>query len=68
MEIRDKNYDIIHVGYHVEVPEPTSEDSWDFSFVGYVEKIDQHGYCIVVDGDGDAFPVEPERLEIYEEK
>lgn len=67
MKTRDKNYKVVEVGMHVEVPEPdTNNDNWNFSFVGYVETIDLQGYLTVIDGEGDAFMVESERVEIVD--
>lgn len=65
MENRDKNYNLIELGMYVELPDPNFEDdNWSHSFVGSVLKIDDFGYIIVEDIEGDCFAVEPERVEI----
>lgn len=61
----DKNGILIKVGDTVNVPSPTEVDNWNHEFTGHVEDIDD-GYVIVMDGDGDCFAVEPERLEVDE--
>ncbi len=65
--MKDKNGIKIEIGYSVEVPAPSSGDMWSNDFVGTVE--DFHGdYVTVIDGDGDCFDVEPERLQLFEEE
>lgn len=51
----------ILIGELVEVPEPTSDDIWNHSFVGTVRKI-KNGIATVIDEDDDAYDVEIERL------
>lgn len=58
----DKNGIEIKIGAVIEVPEPDETDAHSHSFQGYVDGF-RHGCVIVMDGDGDAFEVEPERLE-----
>jgi len=61
----DKNYNPIEIGNHVDVPEPNDSDAHNFEFTGYVESFEfDGGYVVVTDGDGDAFMIEAERLEI----
>lgn len=56
----------IAVGATVSVPLPNDTDMWNYEFDGYVDGF--HGdYVVVIDGDGDAFCVEPERLTLVEE-
>ena len=65
MTLLDKNGVEVYVGVDVEVPSPTSEDQWNFEFVGVVKELDrENGYAVVEDGDGDCWCVEFERLEI----
>lgn len=63
MELIDKNGKSISKGDTVNVPSPTEEDNWNHEFTGHVEAFDED-YVVVMDGDGDCFSVEPERLEI----
>ena len=61
----DKNGVEVYVGANVEVPSPTTEDQWNFEFVGTVIELrTDDGYAIVEDGDGDCWCVEFERLEV----
>ena len=65
MKLFDKNYEELYVGADVEVPTPTSEDSWNFEFQGTVVKLEIiDGYVVVEDMEGDCFMVEAERVEI----
>ena len=61
--MKDKNGNTIEVGMVVDVPGPNEGDMHNFGFEGYVEEL-QENYVIVIDGDGDCFAIEPERLEI----
>ena len=63
MKLLDKNGEVLFIGADVDVPNPTSEDQWNFEFTGTIIKFDDD-YCIVEDGDGDCWCVEPERLEL----
>lgn len=67
MEIIDKNGKPILKGDTVNVPSPTELDNWNHDFTGHVEDIENNGYIIVMDGDGDCFIVEAERLEVDNE-
>lgn len=66
MEFKDKNGEEIFVGVSVDVPTPNEgQDLWNFEFTGTVIGLDKtNGYCLIEDGDGDCWCVEPERLEI----
>ena len=65
MKLLDKNGVEVYVGADVEVPSPTTEDQWNFEFVGTVTELrTDDGYAIVEDGDGDCWCVEFERLEV----
>lgn len=59
----DMNGKAIETFDDVLVPEPNDSDIHNFEFQGMVDGF-RHGNVIVVDGDGDAFEVEPERLEV----
>lgn len=50
---------------NVLVPEPNDTDLHNFEFTGMVDGF-RNGNVIVVDGNGDCFEIEPERLEIEE--
>ena len=63
MKYLDKNSEKLYVGAIVDVPTPTIEDQWDFEFEGQIIGF-YIDYCIVEDGDGDCWAVEPERLEL----
>jgi hypothetical protein len=59
--MNDKNGVSISDGDTVEVPTPNNNDIWMHSFTGTVDGT--HDKCVcVVDGDGDYWDVEPERL------
>lgn len=63
--MKDKNGKTIEVGMTVDVPTPIDNDIHNFEFEGYVEALEYvHGYVIVMDGDGECFAIEPEKLEI----
>ena len=47
----------------VLVPEPNDSDQHSHEFSGMVDGF-RYGNVIVVDGDGDYFEIEPERLEV----
>jgi hypothetical protein len=47
----------------VNVPEPNDTDLHQHEFTGTVLGC-RNGYVQVVDGDGDVFEIEPERLEV----
>ena len=64
MCVLDKNGKELFVGADVDVPSPNENDQWNFDFTGTIIEFDEHGYCIVEDGDGDCWCVEPERLEL----
>ena len=59
----DKNGDVLIVGDSVDVPSPTNDDQWNFEFNGVIIEFNDD-YCIVEDGDGNCWCVEPERLEL----
>ena len=58
---KDKNGFEIKMGDTVLVPDPTNDDLWLHSFAGQVNSFRGNLVC-VVDGDGDCWDVEPERL------
>ncbi len=60
----DKNSNPIEVGNSVDVPLPNDSDTHNFEFTGYAESFEDGGYVVVIDGDGDTFMIEAERLEI----
>lgn len=65
--MKDKNGKEIEQGMHVIMPEPNSNDMWNFGgFSAYVEEF-KDGYLVVTDGDGDSFCVEPNRVKIDNE-
>ncbi len=64
--MKDKNGKIIEIGMDVDVPAPNETDMHNFDFRGYVEGLTD-SYVVVLDGDGDMFMIEPERLEVVEE-
>jgi hypothetical protein len=60
----DKNGYPIEVGDAVLVPEPIDgDDLWNCLFMGIVDG-SHYEFVTVVDGDGECFDIEPERLEI----
>lgn len=64
--MKDKNGKEVTTGMHVLMPEPNpnSNDAWAYGeFSAYVEEF-KNGYLVVVDGDGDYFCIEPNRVEI----
>ena len=62
----DKNGYPIEVGDAVLVPEPIDgDDLWNCSFMGVVDGF-RYENVIVVDGDGDCFDIDPERLELQD--
>lgn len=61
--MKDKNGKVIEIGMSVDVPEPNASDYHSSDFNGYVDGF-RNGYVQVLDGDGDTFEIEPERLEI----
>lgn len=63
MKRLDKNGEELYIGADVEVPGPTGEDQWNFDFVGVIIEF-KDDYCVVEDGDGDCWCIEPERLEL----
>lgn len=63
--MKDKNGIIIKEGQEVLVPEPNDTDIHNNEFVGYV-KCFRNGNVVVVDGEDDAFEIEPERLEVQD--
>lgn len=65
--MKDKNGVEIKKGDSVIVDEPKEDysDMHNHSFGGYVKDFHDK-YVTVVDGDGDCFDIEPERLEIGE--
>ena len=61
----DKNSNPIEIGMSVDVPEPNDSDAHNFEFRGCAESFEfDGGYVVVTDGDGNAFMIEAERLEI----
>ncbi len=61
----DKQGFLIEVGMQVEVPCPNESDIHNFDFVGTVEDIlDDRGTAIIIDGDGDFFEIECDRLTV----
>jgi hypothetical protein len=64
--MKDKNGVEIKKGDAVDVPEPSGNDMHSNEFRGYVDVADNNGTVIVLDGDGDAWEFEPERLEVQD--
>lgn len=65
--MKDKNGNLIKTGMSVTVPAPDGNvDIWNHEFVGTVDSFHDN-YVTVVDGDGEFFDVEPERLEVEED-
>lgn len=58
----DKNGNALKIGDLVNMPYPESTDSWAYEFTGTIDSFNGE-YVVVVDGDGDYFDIEPERLE-----
>ena len=67
MERIDKNGKILLDGDSVLVPEPSGNDMHNHEFVGTIDGFTKDGYAQVIDGDGDYFCFEPERLEFFDE-
>ena len=59
----DMNGTPIRMFDEVDVPEPKEDDLHNFEFTGMVDGF-RNGNVVVVDGDGDSFEIETERLEI----
>ena len=59
----DVNGNPINKFDEVIVPEPNESDLHNFEFTGMVDDF-RNGNVLVVDGDGDIFEIEPERLEV----
>ena len=51
----------------VNVPDPKENDLHNFEFTGIVDSF-RNGNVIVVDGDGDCWEFNPERLELANEE
>ena len=64
--MKDLNGNIIEIGNTVIVPEPNGTDIHTNGFVGNVEGFRGEN-VLVLDGEGDTFEIEPERLEIQDE-
>ena len=65
----DKKGTLLEKGQEVKVPSPKSDgkDIWYFEFNGIVEDVlEDRGTAIVIDGDGDFFEVEADRLTVAE--
>ena len=65
----DKKGTLLEKGQEVQVPSPNPDgtDIWNFGFNGIVEDVlEDRGTAIVVDGDGDFFEVEADRLTVAE--
>lgn len=56
----------LEIGQTVIVPDPNDSDIHNYSFAGEVKAF-RGDYVVVVDGEGDCFEIEPERLEIQDE-
>jgi len=59
----DMNGKAITMFDNVIVPEPNETDLHNFEFTGMVDGF-RNGNVLVVDGEGDCFEIEPERLEV----
>ena len=59
----DMNGTPIRMFDEVDVPEPKEGDLHNFEFTGMVDGF-RNGNVVVVDGDGDCFEIETERLEV----
>ena len=64
--MKDINNTVIKIGQTVLVPDPNNDDIHNHSFVGTVEQF-RGEYVTVIDGEGDCFDIEPERLEIQDD-
>lgn len=62
-EVKDHKLIELKKGMEVEVPEPNETDIHQHSFVGTFDSV-RNNNIVVLDGDGDAVEIEPERLEI----
>jgi len=65
----DKKGTLLEKGQEVQVPSPKADgtDIWNFEFNGIVEDVlEDRGTAIVIDGDGDFFEVEADRLTVAE--
>jgi len=65
----DKKGTLLEKGQEVQVPSPKADgtDIWNFGFNGIVEDVlEDRGTAIVVDGDGDYFEIEADRLKVAE--
>jgi hypothetical protein len=67
MERIEKNGKELFVGDCVLVPEPSGNDMHNHEFMGTIHGFTKDGYAMVIDGDGDYFGIEPERLEFFDE-
>ena len=65
--MKDSKGRTIKKGMSVDVPIPNESDTYNFEFTGHVESFD-NGYVVVMDGDGDCFSIEHERLTISEDE
>lgn len=63
MESKKENYDF-KVGDTVIVADPKPNDLWNHSFMGEITNVEEDlGLCVIVDGDGDFWDVDFDRLE-----
>jgi hypothetical protein len=65
--MKDKNGIELDYGYTVSVPEPKPNDMWQHAFSGSVHEFrpstgTNPDLVTVIDGDGDCWDIEPERL------
>lgn len=66
--MKDSKGNTLKIGDSVLVPPPNSQDDLHSNeFAGHIDSF--HGeYATVMDGDGDCFDIEPNRLTIYDEE
>jgi hypothetical protein len=65
--MKDSKGRTIKIGMSVDVPYPIEGDTQCQEFTGHVEGFHDQ-YVTVMDGDGDCFDIEPERLTISEDE
>lgn len=66
----DINEEYLSVGDTVEIPDPTGRDLWNHSFQATIEEIledlDDSIYLRVVDGDGDWWEIDANRVTLID--
>lgn len=64
--LKDSTGKILKAGDTVLVPNPKKNDMWNHGFVGQVDGF-RYNDVVVVDGEGDCFQIESNRLEYQED-